>query len=98
MKVLRQIVEDVLVQVDKFYFLTDFIVLDTHLVSDTDAQIPVILGHLFLATSDAIIQCRPGHVKFFLGNMTCDLKIFYVAPQVGDEGSIHEVNYIATIV
>ena len=28
----------------------------------------------------------------------CDLKIFYVACQVGDEGSIHEVNYIDTIV
>ena len=98
MKVLRKIVEDVLVQVDKFYFLTDFIVLDTHLVSDPDAQIPVILGHLFLATSDAIIQCRNAHVKFSFGNMACNLKIFDVARQVGDEGSIHEVNYIDTIV
>ncbi|GFZ18301.1 hypothetical protein Acr_27g0000400 [Actinidia rufa] len=61
-------------------------------------QIPVILGRPFLATSDAIIQCRNGHVKFSFGNMTCDLKIFDVARQVGDKGSIHEVNYIDTIV
>ncbi|GFZ14160.1 hypothetical protein Acr_24g0003500 [Actinidia rufa] len=67
-------------------------------VSDPDAQIPVILGRPFLATSDAIIQCRNGRVKFSFGNMTCDLKIFDVAHQVGDEGSIHEVNYIDTIV
>ena len=37
-------------------------------------------------------------MKFSFGNMTCDLKIFDVARQVGDEGSIHEVNYIDTIV
>ncbi|XP_057503550.1 uncharacterized protein LOC130787104 [Actinidia eriantha] len=67
-------------------------------VSDPDAQIPVILGRPFLATSDAIIQCRNGRVKFLFGNMTCDLKIFDVARQVGDEGSIHEVNYIDAIV
>ncbi|XP_057487086.1 uncharacterized protein LOC130773154 [Actinidia eriantha] len=94
----RGIIEDVLVQVDKFYFPADFIVLDTQPVSDPDAQIPVILGRPFLATSDAIIQCRNGRVKFSFGNMTCDLKIFDVARQVGDEGSIHEVNYIDTIV
>ncbi|GFY90952.1 hypothetical protein Acr_07g0011480 [Actinidia rufa] len=94
----RGIIEDVLVQVDKFYFPADFIVLDTQPVSDPDAQIPVILGRPFLATSDAIIQCRNGRVKFSFGNLTCDLKIFDVARQVGDEGSIHEVNYIDTIV
>ena len=98
MRVARGIVEDVLVQVDKFYFSIDFIVIDTQPVSEPDAQILVILGQLFLATSDAIIQCRKGHVKFSFGNMTCDLKIFDVARQVGDEGSIHEVNYIDTIV
>ncbi|XP_057459243.1 uncharacterized protein LOC130749899 [Actinidia eriantha] len=67
-------------------------------VLDPDAQIPVILGRPFLATSDAIIQCRNDCMKFSFGNMTCDLKIFDVARQVGDERSIHEVNYIDTIV
>ncbi|GFZ11374.1 hypothetical protein Acr_22g0007720 [Actinidia rufa] len=94
----RGIVEDVLVQVDKFYFPTDFIMLDTLPVPNPNAQISVILGRPFLATSDAIIQCRNGRVKFSFKNMTCELKIFDVAHQVGDEGSIHEVNYIDTIV
>ena len=55
MRVRRGIIEDVLVQVDKFYFLANFIVLDTQPILDPDAQIPVILGQPFLATSDAII-------------------------------------------
>ena len=37
MRVARGIVEDVLVQVDKFYFSADFIVLDTHPVPDPNA-------------------------------------------------------------
>ena len=51
-KILREVVEDVSVQVDKFYFLIDFIVLDTHLVISPETQIPVILGRPFLATSN----------------------------------------------
>ncbi|KAK8359016.1 hypothetical protein V6Z12_A04G065900 [Gossypium hirsutum] len=49
------IVKYVLVQIDKFYFLVDFIVLDTHPVSNSIVQIPVILGHPFLATSNALV-------------------------------------------
>ncbi|KAI5320941.1 hypothetical protein L3X38_040649 [Prunus dulcis] len=37
-------VEDVLVHIDKFYFLVDFIVLDTEPVVHSDSQILVILG------------------------------------------------------
>ena len=37
-------VEDVLVQIEKFYFLVDFIVLDTQPVENPKTQIPVILG------------------------------------------------------
>ncbi|GFY82758.1 hypothetical protein Acr_02g0009980 [Actinidia rufa] len=59
--------------------------------ANPDAQIPVILGWPFLATSDTIIQCRNGRVKFSFGNMMCDLKIFDLAHQVGDEGNIHEL-------
>ena len=41
-KIPREVVEDVLVQIDKFYYPVDFIVLDTHPVSNSKAQIPVI--------------------------------------------------------
>ena len=43
-KVPRGIVEDVLIEVDKFYFPVDFIVLDTESVHNVGSQIPVILG------------------------------------------------------
>ena len=42
----RGIVEDVLVKVDKFIFLADFVVLDM----EEDSEIPIILGRPFLAT------------------------------------------------
>jgi len=52
-KVPREIVEDVLVQVDKFVYPVDFIVLDTQPVEACNL-IPVILGRPFLATSNAL--------------------------------------------
>ena len=52
------IVEDVLVQVDKFYFPVDFIVLDTQHVETGSTQIPMTFGHPFLATSNVLINCR----------------------------------------
>ena len=57
-KILRGIVKDVLVQVDKFYFLVDFVVLETQPVVNQGTQFPVILSRPFLATSNAIIHCR----------------------------------------
>jgi hypothetical protein len=53
----RGIVEDVLVQVDKFIYPMDFIVLDTQPV-DACNSIHVILGLPFLTTSNALINCR----------------------------------------
>ena len=54
----KGVVEDVLIQVDKFYFPVDFIILDMHPISNANSQISAILGHPFLATSNALINCR----------------------------------------
>ena len=59
-KIPSGLVEDVLVQVDKFYFLVDFIVLYTEPVVHSNSQIPIILGRPFLATSNTHINCRNG--------------------------------------
>jgi len=48
------VVEDVLVNVDKFIFLVDFVVLDI----EEDAKVPIILGRLFLATGRALIDVQ----------------------------------------
>jgi len=97
-KISRGVVEDVLVQVDKFCFPVDFIVLDTHPVTSPETQIPVILGRPFLATSNALINCRNGVLKLSFGNMTLELNIFNVCKQPGEEEEIEEVNLIDTTV
>jgi len=93
----RGIVEDVLVQVDKFIYLVDFIVLDTQLVEECNS-FSVILGHLFLATSNALINCRNGLMKLSFGNMTLKMNIFNICKQPGDENDSHEVNVIEKLV
>jgi hypothetical protein len=75
-KVLRGIIEDVLIKVDKFYYPVDFIVLDTEPVLNVEIQIPVILWRPFLATTNALINCRTGVMKLSFGNMTVELNIF----------------------
>jgi hypothetical protein len=78
-KIPRGIVEDVLIKVDKFYFPVDFIVLDTELVKNVRVQIPVILGRPFLATANALINCKTGVMKISFGNMTVELNIFDIS-------------------
>ena len=71
----RGCIEDVLVQVDTFYYPVDFIVLDIN-GPQTSSSTPIILGRPFLATSNAIINCRSGQLRIEFGNMTLDLNIF----------------------
>ena len=94
----KGVVEDVLVQVEKFYFSVDFIILDLHPISNANSQISVILGHPFLATSNALINCRSGVLKLSFGNMTLELNIFNTCKKTRDEEDVYEVNLIETIV
>ena len=71
--------EDVLIQVEKFYYLVDFVVLDTELVVVGANYLPIILGRPFLATSNAIINCRNGVMQLTFGNMTLELNIFHLS-------------------
>ncbi|RVW32098.1 hypothetical protein CK203_102415 [Vitis vinifera] len=59
-KIPRGVIEDVLVQVDKFYYPVDFVMLDTDPTVKEANYVPIILGRPFLATSNAIINCRNG--------------------------------------
>ena len=94
----RGVVEDVLVQVDKFIYPVDFIVLDTQLV-ETCNSIPVILGRPFLATSNALINCKNGLMKLTFGNMTLELNVFNLCKQPPDQDEgIEEVDLIDSIV
>jgi hypothetical protein len=81
MKRPRGIIEDVLIKIDKFYFPVDFIVIDTEPVHDVVNQILVILGRPFLATANALINCRTGVMKISFGNMIVELNIFNINSQ-----------------
>ena len=97
-KIPRGIVKDVLVQVDKFYFPMDFVVLDIQSVVNKGTQFPVILGRPFLATANAIIHCRGGLMTLSFGNMTVNLNIFNVIKGMGDEEDVYEVNMVDSVV
>ena len=90
--------KDVLVQVDKFYFPVDFVVVDTQPVVNKGTQFPVILGRPFLATANAIIHCRGGLMTLSFGNMTVNLNIFDVIKGMGDEEDVCEVNMVDYVV
>ena len=62
---------------DKFYYPVDFVVLDTEPVAVETNYVPIILGRPFLATSNAIINCRNGVMQLTFGNMTLELNVFH---------------------
>ena len=77
-KISKGIVEDVLVKIDKFYYPLDFVVLDTEPIANEPNHVPIILGRPFLATANAIINCRNGVMQLTFGNMTLELNIFHL--------------------
>ena len=78
-KIPKGTVEDVLIQVDKFYYPVDFVVLDNEPVAVGANHVPIILRRPFLATSNAIINFRNGVMQLTFGNMTLELNIFHLS-------------------
>ncbi|RVW87262.1 hypothetical protein CK203_037166 [Vitis vinifera] len=100
-KIPRGIIEDVLVQVDNFYYLVDFVVLNTDPLVKEANYVPIILGRPFLATSNAIINCRNGLMQLTFGNMTLELNIFHMSKKLitpEEEEGPEEVCIIDTLV
>ncbi|XP_049344711.1 uncharacterized protein LOC125809113 [Solanum verrucosum] len=54
----------ILVKVDRFIFLVDFVILDYEI----DADIPIILGRPFLATGRALVDVESGKLMFCVNN------------------------------
>ncbi|RVW31190.1 hypothetical protein CK203_082856 [Vitis vinifera] len=100
-KIPRGVIEDVLVQVDKFYYPVDFVVLDTDPTIKEANYVPLIIGRPFLATSNAIINCRNGVMQLTFGNMTLELNIFHLCKRhfhPEEEEGFEEVCLINTLV
>ncbi|XP_024969651.1 uncharacterized protein LOC112509014 [Cynara cardunculus var. scolymus] len=65
-------IEDVLVQVDKFIFSADFIILDF----EADKDIPIILGRPFLATGGTLIDVQKGELTMRLQDQKVTFNVF----------------------
>ena len=98
-KIPKGTIEDVLIQVEKFYYPMDFVVLDTEPVAVGANHVPIILGRPFLATSNSIINCWNGVMQLTFGNMTLELNIFHLSKRHMDlvEDDCEEVCIIDTI-
>ncbi|XP_065635167.1 uncharacterized protein LOC136069942 [Quercus suber] len=94
----RGIVKDVLVKIEQFYYPVDFIVLDYQPVLHPSVHTPVILGRPFLATANALINCRNGRMQLTFGSMTLELNIFHVAKQPHEDDDCAYVNLIEAVV
>ena len=57
----------------------------------------MILGQPFLATANALINCRTGVMKIFFRNMTIELNIFYIRNQPLEFDEAHQVCLIEDI-
>ena len=98
-KIPKGTIEDVLIQVDRFYYPVDFVVLDTEPVALGPNHVPNILGRPFLATSNVIINCRNGVMQLTFGNMTLELNIFHLGKRHmhSEGGEFEEVCILETI-
>ena len=99
-KILRGMIEDVLVQVDKFYYPVDFIILDTEPIASEPNHVPIILGRPFLVIANALINCQNGVMQLTFGNMTLKLNIFHLCKRHPnqDEDEQEEVFLIDTLI
>ena len=58
------ILHDVLVKVESFIFLADFVILDC----EVNFEVPIILGRPFLVTGRTLVDMEKGKMKFQLNN------------------------------
>ncbi|KAK8559207.1 hypothetical protein V6N13_098794 [Hibiscus sabdariffa] len=64
-------IEDILIQVDKFIFPADFLILDC----DADENAPIILGRPFLSTSRAMIDFDKDEIVFKVDDDQIKMKV-----------------------
>ncbi|KAI5324100.1 hypothetical protein L3X38_033173 [Prunus dulcis] len=72
----RDIVEDILVQVDKLILPTDFVVLDMEEAPIHDRELPILLGRPFMATAKTIIDVQNGLLTMTMLGETVQFKVF----------------------
>jgi len=66
------VAEDVLVKVDQFMFLVDFVVMDI----EEDIEVPLILGRPFMKTVKVIIDVDNGKLKVKVQDDEVNFNVF----------------------
>ena len=84
--------EDV-VKIDKFIFLTDFIVLDL----EEDKEVPIIVGRPFLATNWALIDVQKGELKLRVQDEEVKFNVFNTIKYLVESDSFFSVNVVEAI-
>ena len=77
------ILEDIPIQVGKFYIPVDFVVLDMH----ANFSIPIILGRTFLDTVGTLIDVKEGILSFSIGGEKLEFNRAHAIkqPRIDDE-------------
>ena len=83
------ILHDVLVKVESFIFLADFVILDC----EVDLEVPIILGRPFLASERALVDMDKGKIKFWLNNEEVTFNICRSMRQSGELQSVSAISY-----
>ena len=65
-------VEDVLVKVRHFTFLVDIVIMDI----EEDADIPLILGILFMLTANCVVDIGNGNLELSIDNQKITFDLF----------------------
>ena len=84
-------IKDVLIQVDKFVFPADFIILDF----EADREVPIILGRPFLATGRTLIDVQKGELTMRVNEQDITFNVFN-ALKFPDEG-VENCSFVSTI-
>ncbi|XP_070031700.1 uncharacterized protein [Nicotiana tomentosiformis] len=79
------IIEDILVQVDKFVFFVDFIVVNI----EVNNEVPLILGRPFLCTCRAILDIYEGKLMLRVGNEKVVFQMKRMIKYPSDEASAY---------
>ncbi|XP_070047331.1 uncharacterized protein [Nicotiana tomentosiformis] len=87
MKRSLDVIEDVLVHVDKFILPADFVILDC----EVDYEVPIILGRPFLATGKALVNVEFGELTFRFGD---EKVVFYVCKSMMQPNSKEVCSFV----
>ncbi|XP_040960247.1 uncharacterized protein [Gossypium hirsutum] len=86
-------IKDVLVYVDKFIFMADFIILDY----EVDKEVPIILERPFLATSQTLIDVYKGELTMQVNDKRVTFSVFE-SIQCNDKEKCHTVDVLDDLI